>query len=81
MTQNKVIPTSKTATVNVPEGMTIEEFLKGVKSFSDTKIKYQKIGKADTRALARLRKAHAPEFLKMRKEEWKKEGLDPSNLK
>jgi hypothetical protein len=77
----QVAQTPNTVTIEIPEGMTQGEFLKAMKSFEDQRLKAKKIARADGRALKRLRDARKEELLRYRREEWKKEGLDPSNLK
>jgi hypothetical protein len=77
-----VTPTStnKTVTIPLPPGMTEEEYLKLFGTFEKVHIKGKAIGRAEGRAVRRLLNAHKDELLALRKEEWKKEGLDPSKL-
>ena len=72
--------TLRTATITIPEGMDPAKVAKAFEKFTELTGKYKLIGKADGQALGRLKKAHAPEYLKYRQEEWKKVGLDPSGL-
>lgn len=68
-------------TLDVPEGMTAEQYAKMVTTFTKNKEKGQKIGRADGKALRALIKGHKPEFQDLRRKFWKEEGLDISNLK
>jgi len=81
----KVVPTpsngNSQVVLDVPESMTAEQYKKMIQTFTRNKEKGQKIARADGRALRRLIKAHKPEFTNLRREEWKAEGLDPSNIK
>jgi len=81
VTQPKPEPKPRQVTLTVPAGIDPEVFLKGLKAFEELKVKGAKVGKADGRALKALRDAHKEEFRGYRVREWKKEGLDPSNLK
>ena len=68
-------------TLDIPEGMTAEQYRKVIGTFTQNREKGQKIARADGKALRALIKAHKPEFQKLRKEFWKEEGLDTSKLK
>lgn len=68
-------------TLDVPEGMSAEQYAKMVHTFTDNRAKGQKIARADGKALRALIKAHKPEFQDSRRKFWKAEGLDYSNLK
>lgn len=70
-----------TVTLDVPEGMSPDQYKRMVNTFTQNRQKGQKIARADGKALRHLIKAHKPEFQAFRKEEWKKEGLDTANLK
>lgn len=73
--------TPKTVSVPLPSGMTAEAYLKAITTYTEAVEKGKKVGKADGRAFRELRDLHKAEFLKLRIASWKKEGLDPSNLK
>lgn len=68
-------------TLDVPEGMTAEQYAKMVNTWTKNKEKGQKIGRADGKALRALIRTHKPEFQNLRRGFWKEEGLDTSNLK
>jgi len=66
--------------INLPPNMTVEQFNSLFGTFTKAVVKGRAIGRADGRAVRRLLNAHKDELLSYRKEEWKKEGLDPSKL-
>lgn len=68
-------------TLDVPEGMTPEQYKKFIHTWEVNRDKGQKIARADGKALRRLIKTHKPEFQQFRIQEWKAEGLDSSKLK
>ena len=67
--------------VDVPEGMSSEQYQKMIGTWDRNRQKGQKIGRADGKALRALIKTHKPEFTNLRRKFWKEEGLDISNLK
>ena len=81
----KVVPTPGNGggkvTLDVPEGMTPEQYAKMIGTFTANREKGQKIARADGKALRALIKTHKPEFQNNRRKFWKEEGLDTSNLK
>lgn len=70
-----------TVQMEVPEGMTPEQYKKVIDTWNKNREKGQKIARADGQALRALIKAHKPEFHQLRVKFWREEGLDPSNLK
>ena len=73
--------TPATVSVPLPAGMSQEAFLKAITTYNTAVEKGKKVGKADGSAFRTLRDNHKAEFLKIRIEAWKKEGLDSTNLK
>ena len=82
-TATQVAPKDGKVTVQmeVPEGMTAEQYQKVCNTVIQNREKGQKIARADGKALRALIKAHKPEFQANRIKFWKEEGLDPSKLK
>ena len=70
-----------TIEMEVPEGMTPEQYKKMTQTMIDNREKGKLIARADGKALRALIKAHKPEFQANRIKFWKEEGLDPSKLK
>jgi len=68
-------------TLDVPEGLSAEQYAKMVGTFTQNREKGQRIARADGKALRALIKTHKPEFQSNRIRFWKEEGLDPSKLK
>jgi hypothetical protein len=64
----------------IPEGMTKEEALKLFGVFTRNYLVNKKKVEADAAAFRTLIRTHKEELLKLRIEEWKKRGLDPSKL-
>lgn len=73
--------TAQTIQVTLPAGMTEGEYRASLASFEKNVVKAKAIARADGQAMRRLRDAHKPELLKLRVEEWRKEGLDTTNLR
>ena len=71
----------QTVEMEVPEGMSPEQYKKMVNTFNRNREKGQRIARADGKALRALIKAHKPEFHQFRVKFWKEEGLDTTNLK
>jgi len=81
-TATQVAPkTNGKITLDVPEGMTAEQYQRMVNTWTSNREKGQKIARADGKALRTLIKAHKPEFQNNRRKFWAEEGLDTSNLK
>jgi len=60
------------AEVTLPEGMTQEEFTKLFGTWNKNRVEGQFKGKATTKAIARLKAAHEPEYKKLYDEEYAK---------
>lgn len=73
-------PTNGQVTVDLPPGMSQEQYLKMFATFRKNTERGEKIGTAEGIALKRLIVAHKDEYLDFRKEEWTKVGLNPEKL-
>ena len=86
MAETKVTPTSKTPkdltfTTEVPPGVSPEAYHKALQAFTKAFLTNKAKGRAEGKALRHLIRNHKEEYLGLRKEEWKAEGLDPSALR
>lgn len=68
-------------TLDVPEGMSSDQYRRMVNTFTVNHAKGQKIARADGKALRALIKTHKLEFQNLRRGFWKEEGLDSSGIK
>ena len=75
------MPAPKIVQVALPEGMTSEQFTKLMGTFVKGAVRGKKVGAANTKAIATLKKAHSADFKKYLAEEYVKQGLDPSTIR
>lgn len=73
----QVAPKSEQVTLDVPPGLTAEQYQKLVETVGKQAILNQKKAKADGLAHSRLLKLHAEDWTKLRNEERKKLGILP----
>ena len=73
--------TAKQVAIPVPPGMTPEQFAKLLATFIKGNDRGKKVGKAIGETIKLLKAAHKDEYRNTLREQYVKQGLDPSTIK